>query len=403
MATKASVKVRERTLKDGRIRLSYDIYSQGKRELRTDEDTIYILPTDSDKLKKDKRGRAAVKAQELKLAVMKNEYTFRKVTYDGGPEVGRVDLDRFPTFLSLFEAEAKRRSAELAKKHEYKVQQGRQVTKKSHDDVYFCLQRFKSFLKTKGKTDLAYGDFTPRLTEQFKEYLLEAVHDSATKFCRNTAAAYLKKLKTVALFAHREGLLTAKAAHAVPSVSLEKFERTFLNSDEIAVLLEDLRAKPSDTLFKKAFLFCCMVSLRFGDLATMKWSNVKDNKLVFRPGKNQEEKELRIKLNSTALGLIGERKADNQLLFPVKYSSALNDKLNLWIMGNGIRRGRITWHSGRHSCASMVLKKTGNIVAVQHLLGHSKVTTTQRYLHMESKELDDAMDSIDIELPDTEF
>ncbi len=405
MAAKASVTVRERKLPDGRIRVCYDIYSEGQRELRTDEPTLYILPTDSAKVKAAKRERASVTALELKLVVVKKEYSFRKPKPAALLEIGSISVDNYPTFLSLFEGEAARRSAALAETQAYKAQQGRQVHKKAHDDVYYCLQRFKAFLSIKGKTDLHYQDFNSKLLEQFKNYLLAEVRDSNTKFCKNTAAAYLKKLKTVALLAYKQGLLNAKAANSVPAIKMEEFTRKYLKEEHIAILLGDLRNNPTDTLFKRAFLFCCMVSLRFGDLATITWGHVQDGKLIFKPSKT-EGKELRIKLNSAALALAGERQDDSQVIFPVKYSSALNDKLNLWILGNGIRRGRITWHSGRHSCATMLLRKTKNVVLVQKALGHTRIETTLLYTKLESEELDNAMDSIDIEnfeLPETEF
>ena len=39
----------------------------------------------------------------------------------------------------------------------------------------------------------------------------------------------------------------------------------------------------------------------------------------------------------------------------------------------------------RHSFATDMLDRTGNIVLVGKLLGHRSVTTTQRYLHPEMK------------------
>ena len=44
-------------------------------------------------------------------------------------------------------------------------------------------------------------------------------------------------------------------------------------------------------------------------------------------------------------------------------------------------------YSARHSFATDMLDRTGNIVLVGKMLGHRSVTTTQRYLHPELKEL----------------
>jgi site-specific recombinase XerD len=45
----------------------------------------------------------------------------------------------------------------------------------------------------------------------------------------------------------------------------------------------------------------------------------------------------------------------------------------------------IVLYSARHSFATDMLDKTGNLVLVQRLLGHESVTTTQKYLHPELK------------------
>lgn len=42
-------------------------------------------------------------------------------------------------------------------------------------------------------------------------------------------------------------------------------------------------------------------------------------------------------------------------------------------------------YSARHSFATDMLDRTGNIVLVGKLLGHRSVMTTQRYLHPEMK------------------
>jgi site-specific recombinase XerD len=47
----------------------------------------------------------------------------------------------------------------------------------------------------------------------------------------------------------------------------------------------------------------------------------------------------------------------------------------------------IVLYSARHSFATDMLDRTGNIVLVQKMLAHESVTTTQRYLHPELKDM----------------
>jgi integrase len=44
-------------------------------------------------------------------------------------------------------------------------------------------------------------------------------------------------------------------------------------------------------------------------------------------------------------------------------------------------------HTLRHTTATRMLKRTGNIALVQRMLGHSKITTTMRYAHIEDNQL----------------
>jgi len=51
----------------------------------------------------------------------------------------------------------------------------------------------------------------------------------------------------------------------------------------------------------------------------------------------------------------------------------------------GVRRLRV--HDLRHSAATLLLKKTGNLALVQKLLGHSSITQTTRYAHVMDSQL----------------
>ena len=51
-----------------------------------------------------------------------------------------------------------------------------------------------------------------------------------------------------------------------------------------------------------------------------------------------------------------------------------------WVKGIGLRREDYGTHSLRRTKASIIYKRTGNLRAVQILLGHSKIESTVRYL-----------------------
>lgn len=51
-----------------------------------------------------------------------------------------------------------------------------------------------------------------------------------------------------------------------------------------------------------------------------------------------------------------------------------------WVTGNGLRREDHGTHSPRRTKASIIYKATGNLRAVQILLGHTTIESPARYL-----------------------
>lgn len=51
-----------------------------------------------------------------------------------------------------------------------------------------------------------------------------------------------------------------------------------------------------------------------------------------------------------------------------------------WVSGIGLRREEFGTHSLRRTKAALIYKQTGNLRAVQILLGHTKIESTVRYL-----------------------
>jgi integrase len=54
--------------------------------------------------------------------------------------------------------------------------------------------------------------------------------------------------------------------------------------------------------------------------------------------------------------------------------------LDQWVTAIGLRSGDYGTHSLRRTKASIIYKATGNLRAVQILLGHTKIESTVRYL-----------------------
>lgn len=65
---------------------------------------------------------------------------------------------------------------------------------------------------------------------------------------------------------------------------------------------------------------------------------------------------------------------------------AVQQRVRRWGIVQGVE-GRVHPHMLRHSCASHVLESSGDLRAVQELLGHADLATTQIYTHLDFQRL----------------
>lgn len=154
-------------------------------------------------------------------------------------------------------------------------------------------------------------------------------------------------------------------------------KREHLTAQEVRTLLDT----PYAEHVKNPFLFSCMTGLRWCDVKKLRWEEIKDGQgFSYIDTKMQKTgKEIQIPLNSTALSLIGNRRADNELVFPEMRGRAhVNEDIAIWCHMAGIDK-MITFHCSRHTFACLTLMSSGNIYTTSKLLGHAEIKTTEIY------------------------
>ena len=140
---------------------------------------------------------------------------------------------------------------------------------------------------------------------------------------------------------------------------------------------------------------CDLVSLRVDDIAA--GGHVKERATVIqhktgRPVQFEIIEQTRVSVQEW---LNARQKDKNPYVFP----SRVHNQPHLtarqyarivhgWIEGAGMESSAYGTHSMRRTKAAQIYRKTGNLRAVQLLLGHSKIESTVRYLGIE---VDDAL------------
>jgi len=165
---------------------------------------------------------------------------------------------------------------------------------------------------------------------------------------------------------------------------MPRFTTTFLKKSEIDSLigLQKMGALTAiEESVLKAFLFTCFTSIRISDLylANINW-RVESDFLDFIPYKGRKRHEvLRIPLIPIAKSFIQNL---NGKFFDLPSMPEYNRTLKDLAVKAKINK-KLTAHVGRHTYGFLYMTTVGNLKALQELLGHKSIKTTQRYAHLD--------------------
>lgn len=156
---------------------------------------------------------------------------------------------------------------------------------------------------------------------------------------------------------------------------------TYLDVEELRRLILLLEYDLNDVQYRvlQAFIFSCFTGLRISDLYNVNnsWEE-QEGFLDFLPHKNRKKgKWQRIPLVPLAKQFINKGEKYFKLPNMVEYNETLKElAIKAYINKN------LTSHVGRHTFGFLFMTNSGNIYALQQLLGHSKLETTERYAHI---------------------
>lgn len=165
--------------------------------------------------------------------------------------------------------------------------------------------------------------------------------------------------------------------------------RSYMTIEEVRVLI----ATPiQNEEVKRAYLFSCFCGLRISDIVGLKWKDVfLDNGQYRLSVAMQKTKEpIYLPLSNEALKWMPEQgnKTGNDFVFHLP--THINVCLKPWAVKAGITK-HFTFHTARHTFATMMLTLGADLYTVSKLLGHTSVKMTQVYAKIVNKKKDDAV------------
>lgn len=247
--------------------------------------------------------------------------------------------------------------------------------KSSSDNNAMALRYFIAF----AGEELSYPDLNDFLCEDYKAYLLSGPGISRTgrAISKNTAVIYYNKLRIVLKAIYKKGLIPYDLYAILSAIPSKETNRERLTLQEFQLLVE-LPVKSE--MIKRSCIFSGLTGLRFGDVQTLLWSEVRGVQggylLQFLQKKTECAEVLPI--SDQAFKILGERKSSDQKVFPnLKYSSLRLFFLD-WLHKANISKN-ITFHSFRHTFATLQLEAGTDLYTVSKLLGHRSIKTTEVY------------------------
>jgi integrase/recombinase XerC len=250
------------------------------------------------------------------------------------------------------------------------------------------LSQFRRFLAARQIGQLAHVD--ARLLRQYLARLYEA------GLSRVSIARKLAAIRSCLAFLTRRGGLAKNPAREVASPRLPKRLASFLPIDEATVLLEHPAAARDRAILEMLYA----TGARVAELCALDLADLDGAGDTIRVrGKGAKERVIPVgdaALQALAAYLRVRGNADGPLFENVRGGRLTARSVHRIVKARSRAAGltrRVTPHTLRHTFATHMLDAGADLRLIQDLLGHSRLSTTQRYTHVSADHLMRVYDS----------
>ncbi|WP_151087399.1 tyrosine-type recombinase/integrase [Hymenobacter baengnokdamensis] len=258
-------------------------------------------------------------------------------------------------------------------------------TRKNHLSTWRELKRFREVIP--------FHTLTIDFADDFKEYLDKRIKSLNTRWGRH------KDVKTYLALAKRDKI---------------KFENPYadftnqsgpgkwlpLSPDELrkleAYYVLCAPGTPQRRILCK-FLFSCKSGLRLGDLKNIGNAQLEGNRLTFemQKGWSKSLQASMLPLTRQALGYLVDAQEEEGGAGFRDYADQYENRA---LTAIGVQLGietKLHHHVGRETFATNFIRLGGKAEILQKLLGHKKISTTMKYVHVDDEMKSDAIASLD--------
>ena len=255
------------------------------------------------------------------------------------------------------------------------------------------LSRFAAWVEAQGIT--SFQEVTTQTVEGYLGKLRTSMTTKAR--CRSAISALFHYL-------HKQAVVSSNPCNQLESIKVVTREPEYLSSEQFELLLTAARHTPKfyrgrniallNLLFKAGLRRSEVVGLNVGDI-DLETGRIKIHR---KGGKVQLlplHSELIISLKNFSYPL---ERAAHEPFFTSRLGSRLSGSELYHIVKKYIREAglsdKLTVHSARHGFAATTLSQGMPITHLQRLLGHSNLSTTERYVHLRNDQVGASLERV---------
>lgn len=252
----------------------------------------------------------------------------------------------------------------------------KESTKKNHLSTLELLKEYKR--------DVTFSDVTFEFISSFDHHLQQKGYHI------NTIAKHMKHLKRhINVAINKEYMDIQKYAFRKYKIKSVENSHTHLSPEELHKI-EDLSLTNRFERLQKtkdAFLFCCYAGLRYSDFINLSPDNIicihQETWLIYKSVKTGTEVRLPLYLlfEGKGIEILNQYRKNLSSFFKLRDNSNVNKELLIIAKLADVNK-RISFHTARHTNATLLIYNGVNITTVQKLLGHKSVKTTQVYTNI---------------------
>ena len=241
------------------------------------------------------------------------------------------------------------------------------------------------------------------LIEVTEEDIYDYIKEINDKLKKNSVLRKVATIRNFYKFCYLNKIVKEDPTGMIKSIKREKRLPEVLSLEEVKKIIDNCKHTPGGMRDRLIIKFLIATGARISEILNLKISDVENQDYEFIKvlGKGSKyrvipiydslEKEIKEYINDYRTELKGATETFN--LFPGTRRENFWKRLKVIAKNAGIEKN-IYPHIFRHSLATVLLSNGADIRIVQEILGHSNISTTEIYTHVEKSKLKNIYNNI---------